>query len=140
MNLSIDETMIREIVQSLEAAWNIGDGQAFGAPFSEDADYTVWNGQYANGREAITREHQRLFETVFRGTVQRLEVEKIRFLREDVAVVHALGGMVDFEPERWPKVKPLLVLVKADGKWHIDVFHNTPVVTEQTQPPPRTIV
>jgi hypothetical protein len=36
---SSDRTAIEKIVASLEAAWNAGDGKAFGAPFSTDADF-----------------------------------------------------------------------------------------------------
>jgi uncharacterized protein (TIGR02246 family) len=135
MNHSADETTIREIIQSLATAWNNGDGAAFGAPFTDNADYTVWNGHHVQGKEAIIRGHQRLFETVYKGTVQRLELEKIRFLQEDIAVVHGLGGMIDTEPERWPKVKPLFIFVKRNGTWQIDVFHNTPVINDQGTPP-----
>lgn len=135
MNHASDEMMIREIIQSLATAWNSGDGAAFGAPFTDNADYTVWNGHYVKGKEAIATAHQRLFETVFKGSAQKLEAENIRFLQEDIAVVHGLGGTIDTEPERWPKVKPLFIFVKQGGTWKIDVFHNTPVINEQGNPP-----
>jgi hypothetical protein len=44
-NSSKDEDAIRQIVQQLQDGWNAYDGKAFAAPFAENADYVVVNGQ-----------------------------------------------------------------------------------------------
>ncbi len=35
-----DEIAIRDVVKRVEAGWNAGSGEAFAAPFAEDADNT----------------------------------------------------------------------------------------------------
>lgn len=121
-----DEAAIRAAVASLAEAWAAGDGRAFARPFAEDADYTVWNGVHIKGREGIARGHEQIFSTFYKGTKLRLDVLGVRFLRDDVAVVHAEGRVVK-QGEQFPAdpdVIPLFVLSRERGRWQIVVFHN----------------
>ena len=126
-----DEAVIRAIIASLADAWTRGDGEAWGKAFTEDADFTVWNGMYVHGREAIARGHKEIFNTIYKDTKQRLDVRSIRFLRDDVAVVHVEGSVVkkteEFPPT--PQVVPIFILTKEKGQWLIAAFQNT-----KTQP------
>jgi uncharacterized protein (TIGR02246 family) len=128
-----DEAAIRAAVASLAEAWAAGDGRAFAKPFAEDADYTVWNGLYIKGREEIARGHDQIFSTFYKGTKIRLDVRAVRFLREDVAVVHAEGRLVkkDEEFPADPHVVPVLVLARDKGRWQIVVFQNLQSRQEQ---------
>lgn len=131
-----DETAIRQIAQTLQDAWNTGDGALFASKFAPDANYTVWNGHYGQGKEWVAASHQQLFDTIYKDTQQKIEVAWIRPLRPDVAVVQLQGGMVNrgmngHDASAWPKVKPLLVLTKENGRWQIAVLQNTPIM-----PPP----
>ena len=123
-----DKRTVRQIVQHLQESWNTGDGEAFAAPFAADADYTVWNGHYLKGRKAIAESHQHIFDTIYRDTVQKLEIAWMRFLRSDVAVAQVHGGLVN--DKEWPTVKPLLVLSKKNGRWQIAVLQNTPIMPQ----------
>jgi uncharacterized protein (TIGR02246 family) len=128
-----DEAAIRAIIAALADAWTRGDADAWGRAFTVDADFTVWNGIYAKGREAITRGHANIFSTIYKDTRQRLDVRSIRFLRDDVAVVHVEGSVVkkDEAFPSSPQVVPLFVLTQEKGEWLIAVFQNTKVA-----PPP----
>lgn len=44
--MTTDEKTIRNLIQDVENGWNNGDGDAFAAPFAEDADYVVVNGRW----------------------------------------------------------------------------------------------
>lgn len=68
---SADEQALHVLFHQMQDGWNQGDGQAFAASFTEDADYIVVNGTYLKGRRAIAAAHQQLFETHFQGS--RLE-------------------------------------------------------------------
>ena len=128
-----DEAAIRAIIASLADAWTRGDAEAWGKAFTTDADFTVWNGMYAKGREAITRGHAEIFSTIYKDTKQRLNVRSIRFLRDDVAVVHVEGSVVKKAEEfpATPMVVPVFILTKDQGRWLIAVFQNTK--TQQAQ-------
>ena len=55
-----DTDALRGIVAQLEAGWNAGDGDAFAAPFAEDVDYVVVDGQHIQGRPIIAAAHRAL--------------------------------------------------------------------------------
>src|SRR5260370_27850794 len=88
---SADEKALHDLFQKVQNRWNQGDGQAFAASFTEDADYIDVKGTYLKGRQSIAAAHQQLFETRFQG--RRLDgfVKNIRFLSDDVALVHLHG-------------------------------------------------
>ena len=126
-NHSKDEAAIRAIIVNLEEAWNKGDGKLWGEQFAEDVDFTVWNGLYLKGREAITRSHTEIFNTIYKGEKLRNKLLSIRFLRDDVAVVRTESSHVKKEEEfpSKPMVFPLFVMTKEKGRWQIVVFQNT---------------
>lgn len=123
-----DEKAIRANVEQLVAGWNLKSGAEFAKPFAEASDYVVINGMHVKGRAANAAAHQQIFDTVYKNQDLAAEIEQIRFLRPDVAVVHVLA-------ERFPKAekKPLirarltLVMVKNGGKWEIEAFQNTQI-------------
>jgi uncharacterized protein (TIGR02246 family) len=126
---SQDEAAIRAVVQSLADAWTAGDGGKFGAPFVTDADYTVWNGIYLSGREAIAQGHQQIFDTFYKDTKLQFDIRKIRFLGDTVAIVHTFGRMVKKSEEfpKEPQVVPVFVMSRENGKWQIIAFQNTTI-------------
>jgi uncharacterized protein (TIGR02246 family) len=125
---SADEQALHTLFQELQDGWNQGDGQAYAASFTEDADYIVWNGIYLKGRQAIAAAHQQLFETRFQGS--RLEgfIKHIRFLSDDIALVHLHGrpqipGQAVPAPEQY-SIQTLIGIKQADG-WRFTSFQNT---------------
>jgi uncharacterized protein (TIGR02246 family) len=122
-----DEAAIRAILAHLEEAWIKGDGKLWGEQFAEDVDFTVWNGLYLKGREAITKSHTEIFSTIFKHEKLRHKVLSIRFLRDDVASVRTEASHVKQEKEfpSRPMVFPLYVMTKEKGRWQIVVFQNT---------------
>jgi uncharacterized protein (TIGR02246 family) len=128
-NRSKDETAIRAIIANLNDAWTTGDAKLWGEQFAEDADFTVWTGTYVKGREAITRGHEEIFNTIYKGTKLRLTVRSIRFLRKDVAVALTDGRVVKKEEEftAAPQNVQVFILTKEKGRWQIAVFQNTKI-------------
>ena len=125
---SADEKALHDLFQKTRDGWNRGDGQAYAASFTEDADYIVWNGIFLKGRQAIAASHQQLFETRFRGS--RLEgfIKHIRFLSDDIALVHLHGrpqipGQEVPAPEQY-SIQTLVGIRQADG-WRFTSFQNT---------------
>ncbi len=136
MNMTNDEKSLHEMVYQLEAAWNAADGQAFAEAFAEDAGFIHLLGGYYTGRTAIEAGHRMIFGTIYKGSTVRYSVEKIRFVRSDVAIVylrqylqfHEDGAASDLE------ARPTIIAEKRDGKWQIVNLQNTRI-TEAGAPP-----
>lgn len=125
---SADEKALHDLFQKIRDEWNRGDGRAFAASFTEDADYIIVNGMHLQGREAIATVHQQLFETLFRGS--RLEgfIKDIRFLSNDIALMHLHGrpqipGQDAPAPEKY-SIQTMVGIRQADG-WRFTSFQNT---------------
>lgn len=124
-----DETMIRANVEQMVKGWNAKSGAEFAKPFSEDADYVVINGMQIKGRAAIDKGHQGIFDTIYKNTTLLLTADSIRFLRPDVAVVHASAflKLTAGDSTRTTNAKITLVMTKTGGRWEIAAFQNTQV-------------
>ena len=124
-----DEFAVRDLFAELLAAWGRGDGQAYGALFTDDADYVAFDGSITKGRRAIAETHQRLFDTWLKGTRLVGQIDSLRFLDADAAVIVANGGTL-----MRGKVRPVrpsaqtLVAAKRDGEWRFVSFQNTRIV------------
>jgi uncharacterized protein (TIGR02246 family) len=127
---SADEAAIRDLFQQLLDAWGRGDGRAYGALFTEDADYVAFDGSRTRGRHQIATSHQDLFDK-WKGTRLTGQVDSLRFLGPDVALVHATGGTL-FPGQRDPRPRrpsiQTLVATKRDGTWRFTAFHNCRIV------------
>jgi hypothetical protein len=53
-----DESAIRGLLRQLLDGWNQGSGDAFAAPFAEDADFVGFDGTYFKGRQEIASFHK----------------------------------------------------------------------------------
>ena len=125
---STDETAIRAQVEQMMKGWNTKNGADFAKPFAEDADYVVINGMQIKGRNEIAKGHQGIFDTIFKNTTLTLSADSIRFLRPDVAVVHVSGSLkIAGNDSRPSNARMTLVMTKANGRWEIAAFQNTPV-------------
>ena len=123
-----DEQTIRQIVQALADAWNSGDSEAWSAHVADDICHTVWNGRFVAGKEALTTAHQEIFDTIYKGSRQKIAVRWVRFLRPDVAAVQYDGEVEMVGKEEPFKARPLALLTKRDGRWLIEIFQNTPIM------------
>ena len=89
-----DEREIRALVDGMFDAWGRGDAAAYHADFTDDADYVSFDGSRRGKADSISS-HANLFPTVLYGSRLVGEVESVRFLTPDVAVVHLLGSIVE---------------------------------------------
>jgi uncharacterized protein (TIGR02246 family) len=123
-----DEAEIRAAHRRVLEAWNNGDGQAFAAPFTRDADFVAFDGSVLRGREEIASVHQELFDRWLKGSRLVEEHTTVRFLTDDVAVLLTVGGTVMHgkskpAPER--DSVQTLVAVREGGAWSFASFQNT---------------
>ena len=126
-----DERAVRDLFRQLLDAWGRGDGAAYGALFAEDAEYIAFDGSNRRGTRAIGTEHQQLFDTWLKGTRLVGQIDTLRFLGPEVALLRTTGGTIfpgrQDNRGRRPSIQTL-VAVKRDGVWRFTAFHNTRVV------------
>lgn len=123
-----DEHAVRQIVEEMRQGWNHGDGEAWAAGFAEDADAISWNGKHVTSRAQNAEVHAWLFANLYRDTTNHLQVNSIRWLGDDVAVLLCETYLTDAKGERLgSKTLPLMVMHKSQGIWQIVTFQNTAV-------------
>jgi uncharacterized protein (TIGR02246 family) len=122
-----DRAAIEGIVTRLEAAWNAGDGAAFGEPFASDADFVNIRAEHFRGREAIANGHSAIFRTIYAGSSNRLTVDSLRLLRPGVALVHVTAVLDAPSGPLAGRHTALFsaVLTQGSSGWEIASFHNT---------------
>ena len=110
-----EEQALHKIVEQLESAWNCGDSIAWADLFVEDADFIHILGGHFTGRTTIERGHRTIFDTIYKGSHNRYEVEKVRLLRPDVAVVFIRANLTWYlnGQEQHIQARPTLVAEKS---------------------------
>jgi uncharacterized protein (TIGR02246 family) len=125
-----DETAIRAMYQQTLEAWNAGDGFAFAGPMALDADFIAFDGTRFTGRDEVGAFHDPLLKTHLRGTRLVGRVISLRFLSEDVALLHVEGGTImrgASRPHLGRDSVQTLVAHKRAGVWEFAAFQNTRV-------------
>ena len=124
-----DEREIQAIVGRMFDAWGRGDAVAYHADLTDDADYVSFDGSRRGKADSI-RSHENLFRTVLYGSRLAGEIESIRFVTPDVAVVHLTGSVVEGwrqQMRRRRLSRQTMVVVRRNGRWQVTAFHNTRV-------------
>jgi uncharacterized protein (TIGR02246 family) len=124
-----DDAAVRRLFDDLISAWGRGEGTAYGALFSEDADYIAFDGSRTIGRQAIAKAHQKLFDSWLKGTRLVGRIERLSFPHPEIALVVATGATLmpgKDRPQR-PSIQTL-VARKQDDTWRFIAFQNTRIV------------
>lgn len=98
----------------------------------QDPVWTTGHGKRLSGFEEIDAFTRKVLPgATLRGTAV-YDVERILFLRPDVAAVNVRQQPVDPDGNRaeGPEGRPLYVLVKDDGTWRVGAAQNTQVVAD----------
>ena len=133
---SADESAIRAFLHQMIDAWNRSSGEGFAAPFSKTADFLTFEGTHLKGRKEIAAFHQQAFDTVIKGTCLEGEVDFVRFVNSQLALMLIvirviLPGQTETSPSR--DSLPLYVVTKGDEGWQIEGLLNTRKLTLERQ-------
>jgi uncharacterized protein (TIGR02246 family) len=114
---------VDEVIAELTRAWNAGDGSAWAASFAQDADFVDVVGRAHHGREVIAAEHQKIFDTIYRGS--RLEIRQVdsRPLGDGVLLVHTASTLRVPDGPRAGEWHAVQTKIFQNGQ--ILAFHNT---------------
>lgn len=132
----MDETAaLQSILDEQDEAWCAGDAAAFSRHMASDVVFTNVVGLFSVGREPFEDQHRHIFATFYKGSSLRQLVERINFVRPDVAVVNTLTKVTDFGV-----LPPVLlaqdgvlttrleqVFVLTGEGWQVAAFHNVVV-------------
>lgn len=131
-----DEAAVRALPERMIDAWNRGSGDDFAAPFSEGAHFVAFEGTHLEGRRQIALFHERIFNTVVKGTRLEGEVKFVHFPIPQVAVMHAVGstslpGRTALSPSR--DSMQLFLAMRRDGAWRLEAVLNARKLTMERQ-------
>ncbi|MBC9822583.1 SgcJ/EcaC family oxidoreductase [Terrabacter sp. MAHUQ-38] len=116
-----------DVLARLEAAWNAGDGQAFGTLYADDATFVTIRGDHLRGRAAIAGGHAAILGSIYAGSTNRMEVLDARRVADDVIVMTSRNTL-DAPHGPLAGVHAAMstsVLVHTGDAWQITVTHNT---------------
>ncbi len=122
-----DSTQIVAIIDSWQKAWNSHDMHAFANLFHEDGIWVLWNGKVWKGRATIEEGHAEVHKTVFRNSTQNKEIEELKFVGPEAAVVRLYSTLTGDErhPDKVVESRNLLVITKRNNVWKIGWGQNT---------------
>ncbi len=130
-----EDQAIRTFFSKADVAWNNHDAQQLTnlQNATADADFVNVYGGWAKGVESFVAIMTKLQAGPFHDVHRQTIVEKIRFVRPDVAVV--ITTIVDRHGDGPPaSTRGTFVLSKEQGRWLLNSFQNTQI----NAPPERT--
>lgn len=125
-----DEAAVRGLYAQLMAGWNKGSAREFAAAFAEDGHLVAFDGAHFRHREEIISFHQPLFAKWQEATRLVGNVESMRVLSPEFALMHARGGTVMRGKSRPAPERDsirTLVAVRHGDEWRLAAFQNTRV-------------
>ncbi len=131
-----DEQAIRQFFANADIAWNHHSAEQLVNPQNTvaDADFVNVYGGWNKGRENFAALMGRLQAGPFHDITRHTVVEKIRFVRPDVAVV--ITTNIDRHGDASPtESRGTFILSKESGQWLLNSFQNTEITTPAGPPP-----
>ena len=118
------EEPIRDLVRWLEMSWNSSASAGFATSFAEDADFINILGMHHTGRSSIEAGHRQIFDTIYKGSRVGYTLEKVRFVRPDVAIAF-VRARLELLDGKILETRPTLTLARTGNRWQIVVLQNT---------------
>jgi|GEM_PF-4174594 len=136
-----DADAVRAVAETLSATWAAGDADGFVAQFTPDADYMAGGGVRMTGHDAIWDLHAGAFDGIYAGSTFPINIEHVRFITPDVAMI-AMTCMVE-PPEGEAPVgiqgqkllATAIVRRDPDDSWRIAYMNTMPAADDDFQPP-----
>jgi uncharacterized protein (TIGR02246 family) len=121
-----EEQALRKFISERDAAWNRHEPDP-GEAYAVDADFVNSFGGWVSGREEFGKLIKQLHAGPFHNQTVQTTIERIHFIRPDVAIVIAKRAYRT--PDKSSESRALYILTKQGGKWIGQAFQNT-VITD----------
>ncbi len=121
------DEIARDMLRRLENAWNEGDGEAFGAPYLDDASFVTIRGELMRQGPVIGAGHGQIFASSHGGSTNRMELLGAQRISDDV-IVATSRHTLDAPHGRLAGVHEAMstsVLVRSGAQWRIAATQNT---------------
>ena len=120
--MATDDAQVRDLIAQWDAAWNRHDPDALTALHHPDAETVNRFGRYLVGEDEHRIQFDWLHSGPFSGTESPAQkVVSLRFLREDVALIHTVWGTpeLDLNGENIPAEDMVVsyLVTKEQGRW-----------------------
>lgn len=122
------DAAVRGVLDDIYTAWSQNDADAFVAPYAETAT-AILPGAYLPDREAIRATMASLFAGELAGSTGVHEVQSIRFIGADTAIVISKGAMKladQTEPDPASRALDTWVLARSAESWLVHAFASSP--------------
>ncbi|MGX1777337.1 SgcJ/EcaC family oxidoreductase [Nocardia brasiliensis] len=124
----IDVEVIRDLIAGIYAAWADNDADRFVVSYADDATATL-PGAYLDSKQAVKQTMAELFAGPLRGSRAQYEIDRIRLVGDEAAVVNARSvtlsagqdapGETHWNRDTW--------VLHADSElWLVDAYHSCP--------------
>lgn len=113
-----EEQAVRAVLARFYDGWNEHDADKMVSAYAEDIDHINVFGEWQKGRATVRDELARLHAGPLRSSQKTYRIEKIRFLKPDVAVVQASSHSINGDNIG------TYVLEKQKGNWLTVSFTN----------------
>lgn len=124
-----DTAAVRAVAVQQADAWNHHDAAAYSALFTRDCDVINIVGWWWKSRAEMQQKLTHAFASVFRDSQLVFTGVQVKFLKPDIAVVHARWTMTGAKmPPGMPPPEAgiqTLVMTRHAGHWQIAEFQNT---------------
>ena len=121
---------------AFQTAWNDHDMQTLGSLFDDDATFVNRFGHYVRGVDEIVALHAPIHETIYRDSTLDNELIDIKFITDEVAVIHFWSRLTAGigHPAGAHKVDTLIlaVLTKKNELWCIQALENVTLTNPRT--------
>lgn len=133
---SSDSTAIRNIVRSEIDTWNKGDAVGYSRDFAATGTFTNIRGQFFTGYPGYLKQHEVIFQGIFKNSKLKQDVVSLRFIRPDVAIVETVTTVagatkspvgVTRDDKGLIRTRLMQVVAKEAGLWKIITYHNVDV-------------
>lgn len=114
-NATEDEQVIRKLIADETIAWNRHEANLTPEALAEDSDIVLPTGQYFKGKPHLGK----AFDTFLKNAHKTTCVDRIRFVRPDVALVDGQFEISGADIQPYPKGLQTWVMVKENQRWKV---------------------
>ena len=141
-----DTVAVRDIVRNEIETWNKGDAVGYSRDFSAAGTFTNIRGQFFTGYPGYLKQHEVIFQGIFKNSTVKMDIASLIFITPDVAIletVSTVSGAAQSPPgvtrDEQGRIRTRLmqVVAKQNGAWKIMTYHNVDVKPGIPFPEPR---